>query len=104
MPLQEFPPTDVFTFEGKELKLKEVDQNRFIIKYTVEKNCQLKEFIKSLGLAYRKGCVYYEFIHEETVSKDKELIFMPEVCIITLLKVVSDYHSMYCRVHANIIA
>ena len=80
------PPTEVVTcvFKGKELKLKEINQERFIIKYTVEKNCQLKKFLKSLKLAYRKGCVYYEFIHKETISEDKELIFMHKVFAITL--------------------
>lgn len=73
----------MFIFKDKEPKLKEVDQDRLIIKYTVKEKCQLKEFIQSLMLAYRKGCVYYEFIHEETISKDKELIFMHKVFAIT---------------------
>ena len=85
LPLKELPPTEAVTctFKGKKLKLKGVDQDRFIIKYAVEKNCQLKKFIQSLRLAYRKGCVYYEFIHEETISKDKELIFMHKVFAIS---------------------
>ena len=59
-----------------DLKLKEVDEDRFIVRYKISKNCQLKKFLNSVGLAYRKGYVYYELRHKETISEDKELIFM----------------------------
>ena len=69
-------PTKLKSLSIEELDLKEVDQDRFIVKFEVGKNCQLKQFIKSLGLAYEKGCVFYQLTHDETISKDKELIFM----------------------------
>ena len=70
------------TLSAEELDLKMVDQDRFIVRYKAGQDCQLKDFIEHVGLAYEKGCVFYEFTHYETISTDKEFIFMLKVFLL----------------------
>ena len=65
----------------KHLDLKEVDKTkRWIELFNVDEDCSLKEFVETKGLVYKKGHVFYEFTNSvESISKDKEMIFMTKV-------------------------
>ena len=63
-----------------QLDLKPVDKKNFQI-YDVEKDCQLREFVKEkLKCEYKRGRLFYQFEHDfERISDDKRLIFMDKV-------------------------
>ena len=63
------------------LLLKRIDPSqRYFYKYSVKKNCSLKEFVKRRGLEFERGSAYYEFKeYMENISEDKEVVFYCEV-------------------------
>ena len=73
-------------------------KDRFIIKYNVNRNCQLKQYVNSVGLAFEKACTFYEFERQETISEDKELLFMHKV-----FDIISFFYFFYIKrlVHAG---
>ena len=81
-----FPMVDI-TIEAfadddlEHLKLNRVDINkRWIEFFDVDEDCSLKEFVEKKGLIYKKGHAFYEFTNSvESISDDKELIFMSNV-------------------------
>ena len=91
--LQPSSRTAIFSTEA--LNLKKIDPDRFIVRCEVDENCQLKQFLKNLGLAYAKGCAFYELISNEIISEDKEMIFMKVmiICYITYLCVHKTYFA-----------
>ncbi len=54
-------------------KLKPVDKNRFR-KLKTTASTQIKAFVESKGLTFRKGCAFYKLQKKETVQSYKEII------------------------------
>ena len=51
-----------------------------LVQYEVEHNCSLKEFVEGIGLTFKRGCAFYEFVNSvECITEDKVLIFA-KVC------------------------
>ena len=79
----ESPKISPFTDDDVEhMKLKEFNINRWarIELFDIDKDCSLKEFVEEKGLTYKKGCAFYEFTNDvESISEDKEIIFMSNV-------------------------
>ena len=67
--------------EFESLKRNPVDLvERKITLYSVNISCSLKNYLKSTGVNFVRGCVYYEFKHKvESISDDKQVIFMDKV-------------------------
>ena len=64
------------------LKLKAVDENEWIlVKYKVNSDCSIKEFIERQESIFKRGCAFYEFKNEvECISEDQQLILYENVC------------------------
>ena len=46
----------------------------------VDRDCELKEFIEDNKLEFRRGCTFYEFIHEiENISNKQEVVLKDKV-------------------------
>lgn len=59
-------------------KLKQVDTERVIVKRNIDKDCAIKDVVKSnKGWDLSKGCIFYEFTHDmERISEDQCLLLM----------------------------
>lgn len=43
----------------------------------VHKDCELKEFVESNDLVFKRGCAFYEFTHEvENISANQKIVLM----------------------------
>ena len=71
------------------LDLREVDKTKRLIElFDVDEDCSLKEFVEKKGLVYKKGHVFYEFTNSvESISKEKEMIFMTKVSFFLFLQI-----------------
>ena len=65
-----------------------VPQSNRFNKYTVGRDCKLREYIEvDLGLTFQRGCAFYEFQHDVKniiESEDKELLSQDEISVIML--------------------
>ena len=54
--------------------------DRYFNKLEIKKDCRLREAVEYESKIFKRGHAYYEFTHEkESISEDKELIFMNKV-------------------------
>ena len=63
--------------------------------HTVSNDCELRVYVENtLKLEFKRGCVFYEFIHDfEDISEDKEVIFYSTVRYTIALKYVRTFLS-----------
>ena len=51
--------------------------------HRVSHDCELREYVENkLKLEFKRGCVFYEFVHDfEDISEDKEVILCEKVIL-----------------------
>ena len=56
--------------------MKEMDRaRRNIEEFEITEDCELRTFIESKRLTYKRGCAFYEFSHEsEDISENREVL------------------------------
>ena len=69
-----------------QLKLQPITGRTFK-KHTIKKSSNLSDAIKlQMKVPFKRGHTYYEFTHKiENVSKEKELIFMEKVILLSII-------------------
>ena len=76
------------------MELQLLPSDRYSV-YPIKSDCELREFLKEKQLEFKRGCAFYEFLHEyERISEDQ---------VIILKKEVSDLKTSYKIMHAMLI-
>ena len=71
--------SDVAMTNIDEMELQLLPNGRFSV-YPVNIDCELREFLEEQQLEFKRGCAFYEFVHDfERISEDQEIILMEEV-------------------------